>query len=43
MSAYLWCNDLIKCVVCVLGADPHFNPRLGHIRLQMISDSVVVS
>lgn len=40
-SAYRWFNDLIKCVVGVFCADPHFNARLGHVLLQVISDSVV--
>lgn len=39
--AYRWFNELIKCIVGVFCADPHFNPGLGHIRLQMISDSVI--
>ena len=41
MSVYLRCDDLVKCIVCVLGADPHFDSWLVHVRLQMVSNGVV--
>lgn len=43
MAAYLWGNDLIKSIVCVLCTDPHFNPGLDHVILHVTEDSVIAS